>query len=448
MTFTETASEPLAETAAGVLDAVRETRAARDREDARLLQLAVEWAMLHPEESVDQLWEADPWLHADRPVFLAGEGTPGVGEFAIAEFAGALRLPTESGRDLLADALELCHRLPRLWRRVQAGELPAWRARRIAHATIGLPPQGARFVDDRVAAFAHTVGPATVDRLVEEALVRFDPDTAEKRAEAAAEHRHVTVRTDQVDVRGTVYLSGELDLADALDLDQALDDGARRLAALGATGTHQARRAAALGDLARLQPKLDTPLDATDGSSETVEVTRRSREVVVHVHLSAAALGAGTDTGTVTGLDGEGIELARVDNTRSFVTAEQVRSWCAAPDAKVTVRPVIDLAEKIQVDAYQAPDRLAEQVRVRDGTCVFPWCARTARGCDLDHVVPYDRGGATASDNLAPLCRRHHRLKTFGGWHYTVTGPGEYAWTSPHGLRFERDQHGTVALDP
>ncbi|HEX5986135.1 MAG TPA: HNH endonuclease signature motif containing protein [Nocardioides sp.] len=84
-------------------------------------------------------------------------------------------------------------------------------------------------------------------------------------------------------------------------------------------------------------------------------------------------------------------------------------------------------------------------------TCAFPWCARTARGCDLDHldhVVPYDSGGATASDNLAPLCRRHHRLKTFGRWRYEVTGPAAYAWTSPHGLRFHRDQHGTAALDP
>jgi hypothetical protein len=153
--------------------------------------------------------------------------------------------------------LELCHRLPRLWRRVQAGDLPAWRARRIAHATMTLPQEGARFVDDRVAAFAHKVGPATVDRLVEEALVRFDPHTAQERAEAAAEHRHVTVHTNHVDVRGTVYLSGELDPADALDLDQALDEGARRLAALGAPGSHQARRAAALGDLARLQPTLE-----------------------------------------------------------------------------------------------------------------------------------------------------------------------------------------------
>ena len=220
-----------------------------------------------------------------------------------------------------------------------------------------------------------------------------------------------------------------------------MDDGARRLAALGATGTHRARRAAALGDLARLQPTLDTPLEETSGPAER-GVSRPSREVVLHVHLSAAALQPGRD-----GTDSEGIELARVDNTRSFVTADQVRVWCAAPDARVTVRPVVDLAERIRVDAYQAPDRLAEQIRVRD-TCAFPWCARTARGCDLDHVVPYDSGGATASDNLAPLCRRHHRLKTFGRWRYEVTGPAAYAWTSPHGLRFHRDQHGTLALDP
>jgi hypothetical protein len=38
-------------------------------------------------------------------------------------------------------------------------------------------------------------------------------------------------------------------------------------------------------------------------------------------------------------------------------------------------------------------------------------------------------------------------LKTFGGWGYAVTGPGQYAWTSRHGMRFHRDQHGTTAPD-
>jgi hypothetical protein len=118
-----------------------------------------------------------------------------------------------------------------------------------------------------------------------------------------------------------------------------------------------------------------------------------------------------------------------VANTRSFVDADQVRTWCGVPGTTVTVKPVLDLAEHLHVDQYQVPDRLADQAAERDLTCVFPWCTRPAEHCDTDHVIPYSEGGQTASDNLAPLCRRHHRLKTHHvGWGYTVLEPGSYLW--------------------
>jgi hypothetical protein len=134
-----------------------------------------------------------------------------------------------------------------------------------------------------------------------------------------------------------------------------------------------------------------------------------------------------------------------VANTRSFVDADQVRTWCGVPGTTVTVKPVLDLAEHLHVDQYQVPDRLADQAAERDLTCVFPWCTRPAEHCDTDHVIPYAEGGPTASDNLAPLCRRHHRLKTHhSGWGYTVLEPGSYLWHSPHGYQFLRDHRGTT----
>jgi hypothetical protein len=42
------------------------------------------------------------------------------------------------------------------------------------------------------------------------------------------------------------------------------------------------------------------------------------------------------------------------------------------------------------------------------------------------------------------LCRRHHRAKTFTGWHYERLGDGTYLWTSPHGYQFLRDPTGTL----
>jgi 5-methylcytosine-specific restriction endonuclease McrA len=119
---------------------------------------------------------------------------------------------------------------------------------------------------------------------------------------------------------------------------------------------------------------------------------------------------------------------------------------------------VLDLTEQIRVDAYQIPDRLTEQVILRDSNCVFPWCTRTARASDLDHITPYEPvvepvetgiagpPGQTSTENLSALCRRHHRLKTFGGWTYRRTGPAAYLWTSPHGYRYLRDHTGSRAV--
>jgi hypothetical protein len=415
-----------ADSPAAVLTAVRAAREAADREEARILSLGLDWAAMHSPD-------AGSPFGSERSVLIAGPGTPPVGEFCVAELATALRISTDSGRALLAEAIELGHRLPLTWTRVRAGELPAWRARRIARSTIALSPEGAGYVDRQVAPFAHRVGPAQLDRLVEEALVRFSPDTAETRRRAAAEARHLTVHVDHVGHEGTVHVEGDLDLADALDLDTALTDGAARLAALGSPDPLDVRRAHALGELARgAHPTLDLETDpAEDGAGAAP-----GRQVVLHVHLFEAALG-----------EAAGQHLARVENTRSFVDADQVRTWCATPGTTVTVKPVLDLAEHLSATGYEIPDRLAEQATHVDGECVFPWCTRPARGTpgtDGDHVHPHADGGTTCSCNLARLCRRHHRLKTHTAWHYDVLERGSYLWTSPHGLQFLRDRTGTT----
>ncbi len=134
---------------------------------------------------------------------------------------------------------------------------------------------------------------------------------------------------------------------------------------------------------------------------------------------------------------------------------EQVKVWCGDTRTKVTVKPVIDLNAELSAPRYDVPDRIREQVLLRDRTCAFPWCSRPARGCDVDHVVPYDldadggeQPGPTTTSNLAASCRFHHRLKTFTAWRYRMTAPGVFEWTSPHGHRYRRDQHGTTALEP
>ncbi len=179
------------------------------------------------------------------------------------------------------------------------------------------------------------------------------PAAALSDAQAAAERRHLSIHDRQVSFDGTVEITGELDLADALDLDDALARGAASLAAGGCEESLDVRRSMAAGEIARRQLALDLSSVVEPVETTTTKARPKPRQVVLYVHLSEAAI-----RGT-----GEGIDLARVENRRQGVTADQVRVWCANPDTHVVVKPVIDLAEHISVNAYEVPDRLAEQAR-------------------------------------------------------------------------------------
>lgn len=382
-----------------------------------MLARAVEWGVLHV---VTELGDAATWVAdgVDTGVPLGGEGVPLVAELAIPELATALGMSTDSGRCLLADALELSYRLPRVWARVQAGELQVWRARRIARETQLLSREAAGFVDRQVAAFAHRVGVAQLQRLVEEAIARFMPETARERQAKAADGRHLDIDHDQVSFNGTSRVHGELDLADALDLEAAISAGAAELKQLGSEESLDVRRSRAAGQLARRQLALDlsTAGSVADQNPTTTPSARAQRQVVLHVHLSEQAIRSRDVSAP-----------ARVENAGGhLVTAGQIADWCGADASQIVVKPVVDLAEHIHVTSYEVPHRLAEQAELRDQTCVFPWCTRPARrchsaeghSCDHDHVVPHARGGPTCTCNIAPLCRRHHRLKTHGSWSY------------------------------
>ncbi|MFP5379789.1 MAG: hypothetical protein ACLGHP_08600, partial [Vicinamibacteria bacterium] len=67
---------------------------------------------------------------------IAGDGTPLVAEFCCAELGTVLGISPVAAKKLIGHALELRHRLPRLWGQVHAGRVPAWRARAVAEATI------------------------------------------------------------------------------------------------------------------------------------------------------------------------------------------------------------------------------------------------------------------------------------------------------------------------
>jgi hypothetical protein len=432
--------------AAAVLASARGARATADAAEAQLLADAVAWAHLHTVTDLDDAatwWSGSKTMGQDTGIPIAGPGCPLVSEFAVAEFATALKMTQDTGRHYVGQALELAHRLPRLWARVQDGSLPAWRARRVAEHTLHLTQEAAGFVDRMVAPYAHKTGPAQTQRIIDEAIARFMPEHAREQAERSAEQRYVTIEHQQVSFAGTSRIHGELDLPDALDLEDALQRGAEQLKALGNHDTLDVRRAAALGALARGQQLLEFESDTVSaGKTPTTAgqgAPKSRREVVLHAHLSADAVRSGIPETPAWVEDGGGWLL----------TTGQVADWCGRTDVTgVVVKHVIDLNETITCTGYQPSPRLTEQVRLRDRTCVFPHCHRPARACDLDHIVAHAERGSTSSDNLACLCRLHHRLKTHGGWTYQMTRPGVFLWQSPRGHTWRRDRTGTTDLTP
>ncbi|MQW76139.1 HNH endonuclease [Nocardioides sp. dk4132] len=420
---------PDCDTPAAVLAFAQRRRAAAQRAEIDVLEAALVWASMHPEESVAEA-PTTGLVFGEVAVPLAGEGAPLVAEFAPMEFGAAIGMSTDSSRALVGDALELAHRLKRTWKLVRAGKVPLWKARRLAQLTTTLPLDGAEFVDRQLAAVVGKISWAGIERLVDQARVAFDPEGAEKQRREAADGRRFDVHTREATHDGTVHVEGVLDLADAIDLDTAIRQGAEGLAELGVTESLDVRRSMAAGELARRQLAFDLRAEAGDGDGAASVI--KPRQVVIHVHLSAAAISR----------DEAGI--AHVEETRSIVSTDQVREWCSS-DAQVVIKPVIDLEAHHHTDAYAIPDRLAEQTRLAQPVCAFPWCERPARRCDTDHATAHGDGGPTCSCNLAPLCRRHHRAKTHTAWTYDKTDAATYVWRSPHGLHLIKDG-GTTRL--
>ncbi|MCQ2001992.1 HNH endonuclease [Arthrobacter zhaoxinii] len=90
------------------------------------------------------------------------------------------------------------------------------------------------------------------------------------------------------------------------------------------------------------------------------------------------------------------------------------------------------------------PPGLRRWLQARDGTCRFPGCETPASGhstTEIDHTVPWARGGTTDHTNLSHLCRKHHRFKTLGHWKasQSTAGPGSgiLEWTSPLGRTYQ-----------
>jgi hypothetical protein len=316
-------------------------------------------------------------------------GTPkslseGPRPFVVDEVAARLGWGMGRGGQVVSSAVFGPHRLPALVEQARVGRISADHVSIAVSETNPLSDEVAQEVDRRLSERAADVELPRWRTVVRRCVRQVDPATAEQRRERAVQQR--SVRFEALD-DGTAALWAILPSLDAARLAAALDAAARSRRAAGDERTLDQLRA-----------------DLLSGAVIAGAGARSNVEVQVMVPAS-----------TLLGMSDEPAFGVAPLMGRFELTAEQARML--ARDATwraILVDPFDGSVRGVSSRTYRPGAVLSRQVMVRDQQCRYPGCTRAAVGCDLDHTVPYDDGGPTSVDNLAALCRRHHRLKHHG----------------------------------
>jgi len=268
-----------------VIDAARAVQSAITDLEVDKLLLAVEWVELHPGDEVDTSIE---W--GMRDLEIAGDGAPTIDEGAVAEFALAIGISTDSGRLYLGDAVELKYRLPRIWAKVTAGQVPVWKARKVAQATRSLPVAGAAFVDRALYFVLRKCSFAEIDRQVDQARAEFDPEEAERRRLAAAvatAAERARIARELHDVV-THHVTAIVVQADATQfVAESPEQVTKALTTIGGTG----RRA--LTELRHLLDVLEATSTVDNSLESLIDQSRRNGQPIELIEEAAVPPGVG-----------------------------------------------------------------------------------------------------------------------------------------------------------
>jgi hypothetical protein len=299
---------------------------------------------------------------------------------APAEAAAALTWSTRAAQDRVDLAAGLIEDLPVVFDALDAGLIDLGKAREIAHCTCELAPDARGTLAERAVGYAaeHTRG--QLRAWLARQMAQIDPEAADRKHRKETAKRCVRLLPES---DGMATISAYLTAEEAQAVWGAL-------------------RAAASG--------IDEKLDAANADAFVALLTGTA----VGAPVPVTVLWAGSRD-----------EIAGYGPI-SPGHAAKLRAGAAVIDMTVPPGPSA---------GYRPAPALARWVRATHRHCRFPGCRRPAAHCDLDHVVAYPAGG-TSADNLAPLCRYHHRLKTHANWQVRRLAGGGLRWTSPRGRSY------------
>lgn len=359
----------------------------------------------------------------------------GVDEAEREDVSSALRLSAGTAQMRIDVARTLVNHLPNTCSALATGELSAAHATVIAKETAaairdGLSEFAIFSIEQKAIAHAEFHTPSQVAQQVRGAIAKFAPATFEKVVEKARDTRRVSCYND-IDGMSTVVAI--LPAEDAQTVMKAIEafiiKGPNVFNLASVDSDAQARGTDARGTDARsADMKRADALTALAGfalaaSSEDVALHRRPITVNVTIDLPTL-LGLNENPGQLAGYGAIPASVARAlasdGKWKRFITDPQTGA-------------LLDYGR----ETYSPPQALIDFLIARDRTCRFPSCRRSAALSDLDHAQSWEEGGTTSLDNLGALCRRHHLLKTHGGWSIESRADGSCTWTSPLGKIYQ-----------
>jgi hypothetical protein len=323
-----------------------------------------------------------------------------------------------------------------------SGAIDVPRARAIVRRLHDQVPEVSLAVEAAVLPRAETRTAYQVRKDVEAELQRVDGEHAIERHAHARSTRYVS-RPRVLD-DGMAGLWVVLPAEHAVRIDAALEAAARTARAAGDARTLAQLRADGLRDLVlhtACEPRSPLGLCTAAAPDESGAVavapsSGASSHPRTRVHVTMPIT-------TLMGIDDGPADLAGYGP----IDAVQARAlaW-GGTWRRLLTDPVEHTLLNLGRTRYRPTAALAEHVRARDRMCAWPGCPLPADLADLDHSTsahpppgadadPADLG-ETSDDNMEPLCRHHHRLKTEAGFVLRHVRAGVFEWTDPSGHRY------------
>lgn len=335
------------------------------------------------------------------------------------DVATALRLSPTTAQNRIDVARLLVSHLPNTVSALASGEIST------AHATViakesaaairnGLSPAALFQVEQSALAFAEFHTPGQVANKVKTSIARIAPEEFEEIVERARDCRKVSCYPESDGMATVVAILPAEDAQAVMKSIEAF--------IVKKNAEENAEWSLLSADMKRADALTFMCSQALASLADDVQPHRRPITISVAIDLPTL-LGLAENPGQLAGYGAIPASVAR-----KLAADGSWQRFVSDP----TTGNLLDFGR----EKYSPPQELIDFLLARDRTCRFPGCRRAGQGSDIDHAHSWETGGHTNPANLGLLCRRHHRMKTHGGWSLESNADGSCTWQSPKGKSY------------